>query len=175
MKSQMFILSIFLVSQSGICQINPETKTIPSTPSEIKEDYAKRIKKDRLLGVYIPADLADAHMALAKLSPAESVEKFKNAEEAMVVKRLHFGLGKWISTNWAFYEGSRYSHYLKGLGITNPDDMIDFTLTTWHRSLNKKPLEVKPWIEACKEKRKKEAEKKREKGKVIKTEIKKKN
>ncbi len=32
----------------------------PSSPEAIEKEYQKRIKKERLYGVYIPKDLADA-------------------------------------------------------------------------------------------------------------------
>ena len=45
--------------------------------------------------------------------------------------------------NWGFYQGSRLSHYLKGLGLEHPDDMARFMIVSWHRHLNEKPLDIK--------------------------------
>ena len=120
--------------------------------------YQSNIKKTRLNGVYIPKDLDDAFIELDRLSPPESLAKIKSANENLVAKKLHFGLGRWMAVNWNFDEGSRFSHYLKGLGLYYSDDMIDFMLVSYHRYLNKKnqdiPSRVKIYAEknALKEK-----------------------
>ena len=108
--------------------------------AEFNEAYNERISKTRINGVYIPEDLEDAFDQLKQLAEPESIETFRAAEEDTVTHRLHFGLGRWMAVNWGFYEGSRYSHYLKQMGLTFPDDMIELTLSTFHRSINGKPL-----------------------------------
>ena len=64
-------------------------------------------------------------------------------DEAEANKRLHFSLGRWIWHNWSFYEGSRLSVYLNKVGVNHPEDMAQVILITYHRYLNKKPLQVK--------------------------------
>lgn len=114
------------------------------------EAYQKRIQKERLYGVYIPKDLGDAFAQLNKLISKDSKNKFKSANETIAVRKLHFSFGRWMIYNWSFYEGSRFSKYLRKLGIYDPDDMARFVMTTYHRNLNKKPLEVKALIEEIK-------------------------
>ena len=109
--------------------------------------YQKRIKKEKLFGVYIPKDLGDAFARLNRLISKESKVKFKRANEGVAIRKLHFSFGRWMIHNWGFYEGSRFSHYLRKLGIYNPDDMARFVMTTYHRNLNRKPLEVKELVE----------------------------
>ena len=104
--------------------------------------YQINIKKSRINGVYIPESLEDAFKELDELSTPEARLKFKNAEEEMVARKLHFGLGRWMSYNWNFEEGSRLSHILRGYGIHNPDDMINFMLRSYHRHLNGKDQEI---------------------------------
>ncbi len=104
--------------------------------------YQGNIKKSKLYGVYIPKDLDDAMIELDRLSPPESREKLKSISEDVMAKKLHFGLGRWISHNWNFEEGSRFSHYLKGKGILKSDDMVNFTLISYHRHIMKKPQEI---------------------------------
>lgn len=104
--------------------------------------YKKNIKKERLNGVYIPRDMEDAFIELERLSDPAGTQKFRNAPEEVVERKLHFGLGKWMIVNWNFYDGSRFSHYLKEMGVSHPDDMAQFTIVSWHRHLNGKELEL---------------------------------
>lgn len=117
--------------------INPQdTVPIRLYEKRYNEKYAKNIRKSRINGVYIPKDLYEAHSELQSLSKPESINKFKNAEKEFVVGRLHYSLGRWMILNWNFYDGSRYSNYLKELGLSHPDDMARFTLLTLHDVLN---------------------------------------
>lgn len=118
--------------------------------------YQSNIKKSRLNGVYIPKDLEDAFAELDRMSPPESLVKIKSVSEETIAKKLHFGLGKWMAYNWNFDEGSRFSHYLKGLGLFHSDDMIDFMLVSYHRHLLKKDQDVAGRIKIYQEKREKE-------------------
>lgn len=104
--------------------------------------YEKNIKKERLNGVYIPRDMEDAFIELERLSDPAGIQKFRSAPEEVVERKLHFGLGKWMIVNWNFYDGSRFSHYLKEMGVSHPDDMAQFTIVSWHRHLNGKALEL---------------------------------
>ena len=146
-----YIFSFFLLI--GF-QLNAQT--IPSTPEEYEIQYNANIRKARINGVYIPKNMDEAIQEIIRLSPRESLTEFKGANEDMVVRKLHFGLGKWISYNWNFDEGSRYSHYLRMMGVTYPDDMIDITLRSLHKHLNNMPLNLKERADALHEKRKKE-------------------
>ncbi len=157
------IIGLFFVSNfSSYGQVIP-----PSNEDEYEKEYQKRIKKDYIFGVYIPKDLADAFIQLNKLIDDESKAKFKNAPEAVAVKKLHFSFGRWMSYNWSFYEGSRFSEYLKNLGIYHPDDMSTFVMLSYHRNLNRVPLQVKEQITQIQYKRQKEKDDKLKAGEVI--------
>ncbi len=137
-----FLLSlIFFAFGSNLLAQENDEKTPPDTKAEIEKEYQRNIKKPVINGVYIPVDVEDAMKELEKLSPAQSLEKFKNAPENTVAEKLHFGLGRWMIYNWNFYYGSRLEYYLKKLGISHPDDMADFLIISFHRYLNKKPLD----------------------------------
>lgn len=136
---------------------NDDSKPI-STEDAFEKEYQKRIKKNKLFGVYIPKDLADAFVQLNKLIDKSSQAKFKSMSEADAAKKLHFSFGRWIIHNWGFYGGSRYSHYIKSLSIHHPEEMAAFTIIMYHRFLNKRKLNVKEYVEA--HKANKEAEKK---------------
>ncbi len=122
----------------------------PKGEKGYEAQYQRNIKKSRINGVYIPANLEEAFQELDDLSPEGAKAKFKNAPEDVVATKLHFGLGRWISVYWNFIEGSRYVEYLRQLGITDPDHMIQFTIVSYHRYKNNKPLEVEAQVEKYK-------------------------
>lgn len=140
---------------------------------EFQQRYQERITKDRLYGVYIPKNLDDACAQLDKNISAESKTKIKVIPEDSVCMALHNRLGRWMINNWGFYEGSRFSHYLRSAGVTYPDDMADFTLIAYHRHLNGKPIEIKELSKNFREMRKKEFEAEKKEAKVIREEVRK--
>ena len=156
---------------------NPPTsaKTTEVTPKPIstedafEREYQKRIAKERLYGTYIPKNLADAFVQLNKLIDASSKSKFKNMSEEDAVRKLHFSFGRWIIHNWGFYGGSRYSHYLKSVGIHHPEDMASFTILMYHRNLNKQKLDVKGYMENYKVNKEKKRAEQLKKSKVLKS------
>lgn len=122
----------------------------PKGEKGYEAQYQRNIKKSRINGVYIPANLEEAFKELDDLSPEQSKAKFTNAAEDVIATKLHFGLGRWISVYWNFIEGSRYVEYLRNLGITDPDHMIQFTIVSYHRYKNNKPLKIEDQVEAYK-------------------------
>jgi len=146
----MIIVSTMLPAQEEI--------VVPATKEELEKAYQENISQSRLYGVYIPKDVDDAFNEFIALSTGEDIAKFKSADEDLVVKKLHFGIGRWMAVNWCFYEGSRLSHHLKEKGIGNPDDMISFLIRAFHRKLNDKPVEAERIISQLAEARKKALE-----------------
>jgi len=132
-----------------------------------QREYEKRIKKERLYGVYIPKDMPDAFTQLNRLTPREGKETLRSVPEEVAVRKLHFSLGRWIIHNWGFYEGSRFSHYLKKIGVSHPDDQARVVIIGYHRYLNKKPLEIKKLAEDYHARRIQELEERKKKGDVL--------
>lgn len=137
--------------------------------------YEQNIKKEYINDVYIPINLDEAIEELNRLADKQAIAKFKEGDEELVSKKLHFGLGRWIIHNWNMYEGSRFSHYLRKEGISFPDDMARFVIVSFHRHLNNKDLDIENRIKIIKEKRKKEYEERMSKQKIIKEYTRKKN
>lgn len=137
------------------------------TKAEFERNYQNRIKQEVLFGVYIPKDLDDAFTELNKKIDAGSKAKFKTVSEEEAIHKLYFSLGRWIIENWGFYGGSRFSNYLRELGITYPEDMAEFVIVSYHRSLNRKELKIKEQVEAFKAKREKEYLERASQGKVL--------
>jgi hypothetical protein len=163
----LFIFMKFTVSAQ------PELQPADSK-NQYQENYKWRIEQSSLAGQYIPKDLPDAINELNKLTDESSREKFKKLTESEAEHKLYFSLGRWVATNWSFYEGSRLSHYFREVGITFPEDQAISLIIAWHRTLNKKEINFKEIRDRLVEKRKKEHEERiKNKQTVIREEIKK--
>ena len=111
------------------------------------QEYGENIQKSYINGVYIPKDMAEAFSELDRLTSRESKLQFLQMDEIYAARSLFFSLGRWITIKWQFYEGSRFSHYLKIAGLKHPDDMAFFVMILYHRHLKKAPLDVKNLID----------------------------
>lgn len=161
----------FLILLISLCftSINAQKSTLSGKDDVLpKQNYEENITKEFINDVYIPQDLDEALEELKRLSESDGITKFKDAEEAVVAKKLHFGLGRWIMEKWNLYDGSRYSHYLRLKGLSYPDDMARFTIISLHRDLNGKNLEVDERIKEVRDQRTKEYKEKLAQKKVIK-------
>ncbi len=159
---------LFLTTFLSATFSQQDVPTPTATKSEFLKKYEERISQTHLDGQYIPKDLPDALNELNKLTDEASRQKFASVPEEEAARKLYFSLGRWISTNWSFYEGSRLSHYLKEVGISFPDDQAYSLIVAWHRSLTKKPINFKEIRDRIVEKRKKEREEEIKKAEVIK-------
>ncbi len=135
-------------------QDNPYTDP-PATEEEYRQQYAWRVQQEYLFGVYIPRDLYDAFRVLDEKISERSKEKLLSVDEETAWRKLFFSFGRWMMVNWAFYEGSRFEHYLRELGLGHPDDMVRFMIVTYHRHLSGKPLQVKELVAELAEERRK--------------------
>ncbi len=166
-----FIMSSFILSAQ--LEIFKDGPVSSATEKEYQEQYQKNIKKSKINGIYIPRNLNDAFTEIIALAPEDAILKFKSGEEAIVAKRLHHGLGKWLLMKWNLEEGSRYSHYLKQKGLSFPEDMVQFTIRAFHRHLNDVKLEEDILIKEYTDKRKAEQQERIKNRNVIKEETRK--
>jgi len=75
-------------------------------------------------------------------------EFFKNSQEEEAVIATHFTIGKKIRSNWGLWEGnSTIFKFLSSMQLWHADDMSSLILTSYHRYINDKPLELKQQIE----------------------------
>ncbi|WP_400080297.1 DUF6794 domain-containing protein [Winogradskyella sp. R77965] len=116
---------------------------------------------------YIPTDLNDAVSFFECKWSEEDLIGFKNKEEQSATSELHFGTGMSLRNNWKLWAGtSAISKFFRDLGIHHPDDMSSIILTSLHRKLNEKPIELEKQIKYYKdywaESERKENERKKE-------------
>lgn len=92
----------------------------------------------------IPTKLSECFEHLDKiLNEAPDGDWFKSADESDAITQSHHGLGTWIRNNWGLWEESgQLKEYFKKLGLQHPDDMSGVILTSYHRHLNSKELEL---------------------------------
>lgn len=97
---------------------------------------------------YTPKDLNDAVSFLeCKWSDKDKTE-FKNKSENDAVSELHFGTGMSIRNNWGLWKGkNKLSKFFKSKGIFHPDDISSIILTSFHRHLNNKSIDLNSQIE----------------------------
>ncbi len=142
-----------------------DAQRAPSVDDPAEQAYQKRILKSRLNGVYIPKDLYDAFAQLNRLMDEPTRKQLQVMTEEEAGKKLY--LIMWISNNWGMYEGSRLSHYIQNLGISNPESKAHFIITTYHRELNKKDLGIKERVEFYQKKADEKKARKAKNSKVI--------
>ena len=155
----------FLLCFVVLCPIISSAQIL--TDEEFNKIYQENIQKEFINDVYIPIDVADAMKQLDLLSDDKGKSKLLEADENLAADRLVYGLGKWMIVYWNFYEGSRLSHHLKEYGLSHPEDMAKFLITTYHRYLRNAPLELKERGAIFFEKRKREQEVRNSQKKVI--------
>lgn len=97
---------------------------------------------------YIPKNLKDAIEYLNCEWSESDKSEFKSKDESDAVTELHFGTGQGIRNGWELWKGkNRISKYFKSKGIFHPDDMSSMILTSFHRKLNDKPIDLKAQID----------------------------
>jgi hypothetical protein len=91
-----------------------------------------------------PRDLDQAVKALdAIVNPVEKTN-FKNKAEKKGVSEWHMSFGLIIRNKWIRNDkGSALRNYFNRLGVSHPDDMSSIILTSYHRQLNNKPIDIK--------------------------------
>jgi hypothetical protein len=120
---------------------------------------------EKYVDLYIPTDLNDAISFFECTWSKDDLNDYKTGDEQKATTELHSGTGRSIRNNWKLWAGtSEISKYFKDLGIHHPDDMSSIILTSLHRKLNDKPIELEKQIQYYKnywaESKRKEIERK---------------
>lgn len=104
---------------------------------------------------YIPKNLNDALDYLDCVW--KDKEEFKNISENDAVADAHFAGGQWIRNSWELGEGknSLYKQF-KSLGVTFPEEISTIILTSFHRRLNHKAVDLNGQIREYREYKKRD-------------------
>jgi len=92
---------------------------------------------------YIPKDLNDALKYLTCTWTDKDKKDFKSKDEKLAVSELHMGTGQGIRNGWELWQhkNSLY-HYFESKGIFHPDDISSIILTSFHRQLNNREIDL---------------------------------
>jgi hypothetical protein len=164
-------IASFLVAPLSAQSTRPTLKP-GNTPEEIAKNRTWRVQQSQLGGVYIPIDILDAFKELDKKLEPDVKAKLVALKEDDVEQKVS-GLGLWMCQNWGFYDGSRFSEYLKQTGVTYPEDMARMTIVSYHRQCNKKDIGLRELAQKYKDIRRKKYEEHLKKATVIQDNVKK--
>lgn len=96
--------------------------------------------------IYIPQNLEESFVQIDSFWHDTTKAELKRLSEDEFLGRLHHGFGTWMRNNWGLWAGSRLAKYFNEKGIFHPDDMSGIILTSYHRRLNKKPIDLEAQI-----------------------------
>jgi len=115
--------------------------------------YSQNDCKRRYNDDYVPKNLNDAISYLDCKWSEKDKEEFKNKNEKDAVTELHFGTGLAIRNNWGLWKKSknRLKLFFNLRGIYHPDDISSIILTSFHRHLNNKDIELSNQLKYYKE------------------------
>ncbi|HAH51591.1 MAG TPA: hypothetical protein DCL80_10140 [Balneola sp.] len=98
--------------------------------------------KSHIDGTYIPRNLNEAIVEIDKDLNDSLKTVFKNQTEEEFTTQSHFGTGLYIRNEWNLWGGSRLSRYFNRKDIFHPDDMSGIILTSYHRHLTGKEINL---------------------------------
>lgn len=104
-----------------------------------KQDLSKL---DTINQNYIPKNLEESFVQIDSFWHDTTKIKLKILSEDDFTGRLHHGFGTWLRNNWGLWAGSRLAKYFNEKGIFHPDDMSSIILSSYHRRLNNKPIDL---------------------------------
>jgi hypothetical protein len=99
----------------------------------------------------MPQNLDETVLYFQQQWAQAELDNFRNRPESDAVMELHKGTGMWIRNNWIYGDrDTALKNYFKELGIYAPDDISSIILTSLHRTLNKKEIELDKQVETYK-------------------------
>lgn len=101
--------------------------------------------------IKLPKNLDEAVLYFRQHWTQTELDSFKNKAERDAVIELHRGTGMWIRNNWVYGDrDTALRNYFKDLGIYAPDDISSIILTSLHRTLNNKDIELEKQVASYK-------------------------
>ena len=89
-----------------------------------------------------PTNLDECFQQLTELSTEEQREEYKNLDERACIAEFHHSLGRNLRNGWGLWGDSLLAGYFRGMGIHHADDMSGIIMTSYHRHLNGKDLDI---------------------------------
>jgi hypothetical protein len=89
-----------------------------------------------------PTTLDETFLYLNQMFDDTDKYGFMTLPEDIATGRHHRGLGMWIRNNWGLWRNSELKRFFLHKGVGHPDDMSGIILTSYHRYLNSKPIDL---------------------------------
>lgn len=89
-----------------------------------------------------PSNLEGALNYFEKNWTDNAKNSFKNKPEKDAVTELHTTVGRWIRNNWIKDGNDSFVKQFNEIGVYHPDDISSIVLTSLHRKLNHKDLDI---------------------------------
>ena len=89
-----------------------------------------------------PSSLDESLNYFEKNWTERAKNSFKNKPENEAVTELHMTVGMWIRNNWIRHGNESLAKEFNTIGIYHPDDISSMILTSLHRKLNHKGLNL---------------------------------
>ena len=104
---------------------------------------------DKYPSDYIPENLNEALNYLDCNWQEQEKKKFSEKSEDEAISESHLGIGLGIRNSWGLWkEGEKkLVQYFDSLGIFHPDDISSIILTSYHRKLNNKEIDLEGQIQ----------------------------
>lgn len=90
----------------------------------------------------IPKDLDEALSILRALGDPEDLKIWAAENEKEATNSLHFNLGMSLRNEWGLWHNSILAKWFQTQGIHHADDMSGIILTSLHRVLNGKDIQL---------------------------------
>lgn len=95
----------------------------------------------------IPTNVDEAIECLQQVLSQGDLNILRSVPEEELYK-YHHGLGRAIRNNWGLWtDSSVLKIHFKQMDILHPDDMSSIIITSLHRKLNKKPINLDRQVE----------------------------
>jgi hypothetical protein len=98
-----------------------------------------------------PTNLEECLQYLDEFFTSEDKKTIRGLDEKNFSAISHHGMGQEMRNKWGLWKGSELQDFFKKMGLWHADDMSDIILTSYHRHLTGKPLDVEAQVEAYKE------------------------
>ncbi|HTD99936.1 MAG TPA: DUF6794 domain-containing protein [Mucilaginibacter sp.] len=98
-----------------------------------------------------PKDLNEAIEYFNKTWTIKQKDEFRSKTEQDAVTDLHYSVGLWIRNNWIHGDRDKsLNNYFHKLGVPSVDDVSSIILTSLHRKLNNKPINLQKQVDQSK-------------------------
>jgi hypothetical protein len=99
----------------------------------------------------LPENLEEAISYFENTWSESQKEDFRKLPEDSAVAQFHFSVGLWIRNNWIRNEENpSLKNYFNSIGVSHPDDISSIILTSLHRKLNNKEIDLNGQVESYK-------------------------